>query len=538
MYEKITVTNVNKTNTEPICNYSGYCSMTIKKQKTITSMTSTICLFAISAVVLTGTLSMTNASALPFEENPLTITNPGNAAGSEFGISLASHGDKTIVGAFKENNQQGAAYLFETSTGNVIHSFQKQNPVNGDWFGFAVSLSDKYVLVGSPQDQDTGNTGAAYLYDVVTGQLLWTFTNPNPVVGDFYGVAVSVDGDNVLIGAFKDDTDGNNGIGSDIGIAYLYDATTGNLLDTFHNPTPSTGDQFGRSVMLHGNNALIGSQYANEVYLFDITTGNLVQTFLNPTGNGLDWFGYAIFMNSNNVLVGSFASDPVGVVNAGTAYLFDITTANLLQTFDNPEPEANDEFGISVSLKDNHALVSARNDKLGSGSPFGAAYLFDTITGDSIQTFERSTPEAGSLFGEWVALSEDGVVIGSRQDDLVGGNAGAVYVFKPDTTMPPEPEPLSLEIYNFYVVSAEEPVNDPVVEVIAYCDEGDAVVSGGFRTGHTPPNVFNDRPIKSDGTDTLDRTSMADGWYIKYRHLDTNFASTVGAVAVCADLTP
>ncbi len=77
-----------------------------------------------------------------------------------------------------------------------------------------------------------------------------TFNNPTPESGDIFGNSVSISGNNVLVGALNDDT------GATDGSAYLFDATTGGLLKTFNNPAPDSGnvDQFGFSVSISGNN--------------------------------------------------------------------------------------------------------------------------------------------------------------------------------------------------------------------------------------------------------------------------------------------
>ena len=64
---------------------------------------------------------------------------------------------------------------------------------------------------------------------------------------------MALDGNNVLIGARYDDTNG-----TDVGQAHLFDLS-GNLLQTFDDPTPTTEDLFGWSVALDGNNVLIGA---------------------------------------------------------------------------------------------------------------------------------------------------------------------------------------------------------------------------------------------------------------------------------------
>jgi hypothetical protein len=95
------------------------------------------------------------------------------------------------------------------------------------------------VLISSPYDDTNGNeVGQAYLFDTSTGNLLQTLDDPTPTqspasfaVGDLFGISVALDGNRVLIGAAFDDT---NGFG--VGQAHLFDATTGDLVQTFDDP--------------------------------------------------------------------------------------------------------------------------------------------------------------------------------------------------------------------------------------------------------------------------------------------------------------
>ena len=106
-------------------------------------------------------------------------------------------------------------------------------------------------------------------------------------------------------------------------------ALPGDLLQTFNNPTPAAGDEFGISVAGVGNNVLIGARYddtgasnAGAGYLYDGTTGALLHTFNNPTPATDDFFGQSVAGVGNSVLIGAYADD-TGAGNAGSAYLFE-----------------------------------------------------------------------------------------------------------------------------------------------------------------------------------------------------------------------
>src|SRR5712691_10969105 len=91
-------------------------------------------------------------------------------------------------------------------------------------FGNAVAAVGTNVLIGAPNNEFGATTlpGAAYLVDPRTGAVLRTFTRPGSPAHDLFGYAVATLGDDVLIGAPGDPTQG-----SDNGAVYRFDAVTG-----------------------------------------------------------------------------------------------------------------------------------------------------------------------------------------------------------------------------------------------------------------------------------------------------------------------
>ena len=267
-----------------------------------------------------------------------------------------------------------------------------------------------------------------------------SFLNPSPNANDLFGQSVSLSGGIALVGA---SLDGTTGSGS--GQAYVFDAATGALLRTLPNPgpLPLANDNFGLSVSLSGTQALIGAQNddtsgtnAGSAYLFDITTGALSRTFPNPGPAPIttDSFGHAVAVSGNQALISAIADD-TGASNSGAAYLFDTTTGAVLRTFTNPTPASGDNFGFAVALSGNRALVSTINDDIAALNA-GAAYLFDTMTGALLHTFLNPTPELNNAFGNndnfgfTVALSATRALIGASQDDNAAGfNEGAAYLY-------------------------------------------------------------------------------------------------------------
>ena len=64
-----------------------------------------------------------------------------------------------------------------------------------------------------------------------------------------------------------------------------------------------------------------------------------IQTYNNPSAystSGDDQFGYSVSVDGNLALVGAIGEDDAGGTNSGKVYIFDVTTGSLLHTLNNP----------------------------------------------------------------------------------------------------------------------------------------------------------------------------------------------------------
>ena len=115
---------------------------------------------------------------------------------------------------------------------------------------------------------------------MTTGSLLQTLNNPNAystAATDYFGQSVEISGNRVVVGAYGEDDAG----GLTSGKVYIFDATTGSLLHTLHNPNAygtSANDIFGTSVAISGNRVVVGAVYEDDasgtvsgkVYLYNL----------------------------------------------------------------------------------------------------------------------------------------------------------------------------------------------------------------------------------------------------------------------------
>jgi len=99
--------------------------------------------------------------------------NANDAAVADyFGHSVSISGEYTVVGAIGDDDSgssSGSAYIFKRhgTSWNEQTKINANDGVKEDNFGYSVSISDEYVVVGAIGDDDKGPfTGSAYVYNI------------------------------------------------------------------------------------------------------------------------------------------------------------------------------------------------------------------------------------------------------------------------------------------------------------------------------------------------------------------------------------
>ena len=320
---------------------------------------------------------------------------------------------------------------------------------NGDFFGTSVAMSGTYLLVGAPGEDDASGTssGKVYVYDITTKTLLHTLDNPNyygTSVGDQFGQKVSVSGDYAIISTDYEDPGGV----SDSGTVYIYNIATGTLLHSIPNPEPNAQStaRFGISVSISGNYAAVGSQLNDEdgpnsgmAYIYNVTTGELVHTVHNPNAYSTpdnDIFGIAVCINGNLLAVGASSEDDAGGTDSGKVYIFDVLSGELLRTISNPNAygtSASDNFGRNIAISGKYIIITAQYEDDAGGTISGKAYVFNVNTGSLLYTLDNpnlSGTSANDYYGSDVSVDGNYVVICAYLEDGFGGaNNGAMYIY-------------------------------------------------------------------------------------------------------------
>ena len=407
--------------------------------------------------------------------HPLTLDNvvqqawlkaSNTDAGDGFGHSVAISGYTVVVGAAEEDSGatgvngaqgdnsvdgSGAAYVFVSTGGGTWTQqayLKASNPDVVDYFGVTVAISGNTLVVGAISeasaatgvdgdgaDNSAPQSGAVYVFvrDGTTWSQQAYLKSSNTDALDFFGSALSIDGDTLVVGAPNEesaatgvDGDEDDDSATYAGAAYVFvrDDTTWSQQAYLKASNTDPGDSFGYSVSVSGDTLVVG----------------------------------AIGESSNASGVGGDQADD-SVAASGAAYVFtrNGTTWTQQAYIKASNPDFGDDFGVSVSLSGDTLAVGAESESSAAtgvdgdqdddtADQAGAAYVFtrNGTTWTQQAYLKASNTDAGDVFGWHLALSGNGLLVSSfREDSAATGvdgddsdntapDAGAAYLFERD----------------------------------------------------------------------------------------------------------
>jgi hypothetical protein len=433
------------------------------------------------------------------------IVAPSRAVDDHFGFSVAISGDNVLVGAPDEDEDAseanrvasaGSVYIYNRNQGGTnnwgqVKKINASVRTNFDYFGYAVSVSNEYAIVGAYQEDENesdfiavSNAGSAYIYyQNQGGSGNWgrvkKITASSRSVSDQFGFSVSISGNNVVVGAIFEDHDvtESNSV-SNAGAAYIYSRDQGGSnnwgqVKKIIASIRTVNDEFGRSVAISGNHVIVGAHQDDESATDSFTLTNSGSAYIykqdqSGTNNwgqykkitagvrgGSDFFGYAVGMSGSTILVGSYSEDEDeselnAVTNAGASYFYHENqggTGNWGQ-FQKTVILGRttlDGFSTALAIDGDYAVIGAYNDdEDASGSApmlgAGSAYIFKQINGvwTQIKKITATVRAAGDNFGYSVSIFGNYIVVGANleDEDATESNnlngAGSAYIFKKD----------------------------------------------------------------------------------------------------------
>ena len=338
------------------------------------------------------------------------------------------------------------------------------HPAASDKFGWTVAISGDTAVVGAPNEDlawGTGtlrDAGAVYVYARLGNE--WNFQSKivasGPQEEDYFGIAVGIDGNTIVVGAHGRDVEGSE----DVGAAYVYtrQGYTWSLDKILTDSEPREDDNYGVAVAIDNGIIAIGAQGkdisrpvpfppyldAGKVFLyFQPEPGKwLLKKELQANDAKMGGsFGASVALEGDYLVVGATELNPYSLkdvdLGPGSAYIYDRNNNwNLDSKIDADADKRGDAFGYSVGVSGTTVVVGAPSadpkGDYGTITNGGKVYVFDRVRGSWDQSSEITLDDSSSFdhFGRAVDIYSNVVLVGAEGRSYFDEfRAGAAYIF-------------------------------------------------------------------------------------------------------------
>jgi uncharacterized repeat protein (TIGR01451 family) len=369
------------------------------------------------------------------------LVAPAGEISDGFGSAVGVWGMTAMLGSpyddFLCDTDAGSVHAFENEAGVWTHRSMLVGPYEiwGDGFSRAVDLDGEFMVVGA--------RGTAYFFSRKPGGWELEWKEAGSHAGKF-GDAVAISGDTVVIGA--------EGRFNLPGRVWVYRRGVGGLgppweleasIEASDNPDDRQ-DGFGFALDIEGDVLVVGALYraigdddaCGAIYSYSRsgTVWYEDQIVESNAPSADDQLGISVDLNGDVFVAGAIGADMSSTLDAGAVYIFRRTagTWNEEQKIAASLPLTGAALGRSVALDGSTVVAGAPGEEVTGLPDAGAAYVFvesgGVWTGE--QRLTASTPAAGDLFGQTVAVDGDTAVIGTPGRDFrPHAQVGAVNVF-------------------------------------------------------------------------------------------------------------
>jgi hypothetical protein len=386
-----------------------------------------------------------------------------NGATGQANQVLTSNGNGTMSWAsMSQNNEEetGNGTWGDCSINNITgyQPVADEDAGDEDNFAASVAISGNYSVLGVPFDDNGGltNCGSVVIMKRNVTNGIWEFHSKlfhsNPAAHNRFGYSVSISGDFIVVGSPYADIAGI----TDIGIASIYKRNTTTdvweFMTNINNSNPETENYFGWSVSISGDYVIVGApkdtenglNFTGSASIFKYNNGTNAWQFqtklINHMAAANDWFGVSVSISDDYIIAGATLDEQGSLIDSGSASIFKRNTTTNAWEFqtkltDASFPSNYDKFGNSVSISGDYVVVGTELDDYGTCIECGSATIFKRNPSNGIWTFQKYITnvefEAYSRFGSSVVISGDYVMIGAPLSNVDGFDiAGSVSIFK------------------------------------------------------------------------------------------------------------
>lgn len=294
-----------------------------------------------------------------------------------FGFSVDISGTTLIASAPFHDEERGAVYVYVLDGNKWIQQAKLQADDAGvkNRFGWDCAISDDTIVVGAPlaaAPKRLSGTAYAFKREGDTWAQVAKLIPHDGDGGDGFGISVDVSKGRAIVGAYRDENDGNRRLS---GSAYIFSEIEG----AYTQEAKLTADKlqegagFGFTVAIDVNRALVSAPFTDTkigddsgaVYAF-LKVGpnwNLQTTIIPERGLGKEGgesMGYTLALdgevgrNFNYAAIGAPWDDVPKHPDEGSVYLFDTEDVNNLNI---PLSKNIEDFNVPASVKPTDELA-------------------------------------------------------------------------------------------------------------------------------------------------------------------------------------
>lgn len=376
-----------------------------------------------------------------------------------FGVSVGIYGSNALVGAYKEDSggaDAGAVYAFQSTSSGWQSSTETSIIIppllDDETYGFSsVAIDGRYAVVGAMGlNTESGNVYVLYYTDsswVRIAELSPSISHED----DEFGHSVSILGDDIVVGSRMH----SDSIWSNPGLVYVYTKPLSgwhNMMETaiLSSGSPGATSAFGRSVSISDSIIVVGATgdnqlggFAGAAFVFEKPQNGWVSTI--PTakltasdGDNADYYGESVSCEGDVIVVGAAKVTNLSQQEEGKVYVYEKPSSNWLDMTETAILSASDggvghAFGVRTDISGDHIVVSKAYDN-SNGTYSGSAYVFKRIgaswtTMTEIARLISTDNSYNDLFGSDVSIEGSTIIIGASNEDDMGANSGAIYLF-------------------------------------------------------------------------------------------------------------
>ncbi len=329
-----------------------------------------------------------------------------------FGRAIAKIGDSVVVAAPSTDDlgsNQGVVFVMQAQTWDTIQVLTNEPRREQELFGQSMGAQDGLIAVGNTYRPSHGDEeGSVHVFSKKreTWEREAVLTPKGGTPEDFFGRAVAVHSNRILVGAINDSAqaeqagaahvyrwkadrweheqtlrafDGSeyanfgaavalseefafvSAIGGAIGGAvyvFAYDGVAWNLVTKITNRNV---DQFGQKITVEGNTLCVsGTNEYVQVLRFEDHAWREAYLLHPPSERFRIGFGAAVHLKDNLLAVGAPDDATYGAVNGAVfAWVLSEGNARLLGKFFGPQTIPGDRYGTSVAVDGRHVWASA-----------------------------------------------------------------------------------------------------------------------------------------------------------------------------------